>query len=213
MSGSKMADKARLSKRQLEIQLGKLRILEKPDLKLEQYPVSSEAAGELLYMAGFEYDDLNGRVIDLGTGTGRLAIGAVLMGAREVVGVDVDDQALALAEANAEVAGVQVEWAQEEIEKVNGRFDAVIMNPPYGTRTIHADTGFLEKAFQLAPVVYSIHKSATRKFLLQFVTSSDWQVDQVRSMKMAIPHLFGFHEKKRSTVEVDLYRMVRKTSN
>ncbi len=213
MSGSKMADKTRLSKRQLEMQLGKLKILEKPSLRLEQYPVSSGAACELLYLAGFEHDDLNGRVIDLGTGTGRLAIGAALMAAERVVGVDVDEQALALARENAETTKVQVEWVQSDIQKIKGEFDAVIMNPPYGTRTIHADTGFLEKAFQLASVVYSIHKSSTREFLVQFVTRAGWEVDQVRSMKMAIPHLFGFHEKKRSTVEVDLYRMVRKTSN
>jgi predicted RNA methylase len=31
-------------------------------------------------------------------------------------------------------------------------------------------------------------------------------------MKMEIPHLFEFHEKKRSTVEVDLYRIIRTTS-
>ncbi len=92
-----MARKTQLSKRQLEIQLGKLKILEKPNLKLEQYPVSSEVASELLYMADFEHDDLDGRVIDLGTGTGRLAIGAALMGAKEIVGVDVDEHALALA--------------------------------------------------------------------------------------------------------------------
>jgi putative methylase len=210
LSGSKMADKIRLSKRQLEILLGKVKILEKPSLKLEQYPVSSEAASELLYMAGFEHNDLEGRVIDLGAGTGRLAIGAVLMGAKEVVGIDIDDQALAIAEANADAAGVQVEWVQSDIEKVDGRFVAVIMNPPYGTRTSHADTQFLEKAFQLAPVVYSIHKSSTREFLFEFVTRSGWQVDQVRSMRMEIPHLFEFHEKKRATVEVDLYRIVWK---
>jgi len=207
-----MADKTRLSKRQLEIQLGKLKILEKPNLKLEQYPVTAEVAGELLYLAGFEYSDLNGRVIDLGTGTGRLAIGAALMGAETPVGVDMDERSLALARENAETAGVEVEWVQSDIEKVNGRFDAVIMNPPYGTRTSHADTRFLEKAFQVAPVVYSIHKSATRGFLVQFVEESDRQVDQVRSMKMEIPHLFEFHEKKRETVEVDLYRIIRTPS-
>src|SRR3989442_7039316 len=105
-----MADKSQLSKRQLEIQLDKLKILESPNLKLEQYPVSSEVASELLYMAGFEHNDLDGRVIDLGTGTGRLAIGAALMGAEEVVGVDVDKRSLALARENAEAAGVRVEW-------------------------------------------------------------------------------------------------------
>src|SRR5881392_1610971 len=147
-----MADKNRLSKRQLEILLGKLKILDKPNLELEQYPVSAEAASELLYMAGFEHDDLGGRVIDLGTGTGRLAIGAALMGARETVGVDTDERALALAKENVETAGVIVEWVHSDIEKFNGRFDTVIMNPPYGTRTSHADTRFLEKAFLLAPV-------------------------------------------------------------
>lgn len=207
-----MADKTKLSKRKLEIQLGRLKILEKPSLKLEQYPVSSEAASELLYMAGFEHNDLNGRVIDLGTGTGRLAIGVALMGGEEVVGVDVDERALALARENAETAEVQVEWIRSDIEKINGRFDAVIMNPPYGTRTYHADTRFLEKAFGLAPVVYSIHKSATRDFLLQFIVRSEWKVDEVRSMRMEIPHLFNFHEKKRATVEVDLYRIIRTLS-
>ncbi len=213
MSGSKMADKTHLSKRQLEIRLGKLKLLEKPSLRLEQYPVSSEVASELLFLAGFEHNDLNGRVIDLGTGTGRLAIGAALMGAEEVVGVDVDEQALAVARENAEAADVEVEWVRSDIEKIKEKFDAVIMNPPYGTRTVHADTRFLGRAFQLAPVVYSIHKSSTRDFLIQFVTRSGWQVSQVRSMKMDIPHLFEFHEKKRSTIEVDLYRIVRKPSN
>jgi predicted RNA methylase len=206
-----MADKTKLSKRQLEIQLGRLRILEKPNLKLEQYPVSSEAASELLYLAGFEHNDLDGRVIDLGTGTGRLAIGAALMGAEAVVGVDLDAQALALAKENAETAEVRVEWVESDIEKVSGRFDTVIMNPPYGTRTSHADTEFLKKAIELAPVAYSIHKSSTRDFLLQFMTRLGAQVDQVRSMRMAIPHLFEFHEKKRAMVEVDLYR-IRKGS-
>jgi putative methylase len=207
-----MADKTRPSKRKLEIQLGKLKILEKPNLKLEQYPVSAEVAGELLYLAGFEHNDLNGRVIDLGTGTGRLAIGAALMGAETPVGVDVDERSLSLARENARTAGVEVEWVQSDIEDVSGRFDAVLMNPPYGTRTSHADTRFLEKAFQLAPVAYSIHKSATREHLLQFVKSSDRQVDHVRSMKMEIPHLFEFHEKKRATVEIDLYRIIRTPS-
>src|SRR5438128_10772071 len=100
-----MADKKHLSKRQLEIQLGKLKTLEKPSLKLEQYPVSVEAASELLYLAGFEHNDLDGRVIDLGTGTGRLAIGAATMGAEAAVGADTAERCLSSARRNAETAG------------------------------------------------------------------------------------------------------------
>jgi putative methylase len=203
-----MADRTRPSKRQLEIQLEKLKTLETPTLKLEQYPVSSEAAAELLYMAGFEHDDLKGRIIDLGTGTGRLAIGAALMGPQHVVGADVDPEELALARQNARTAGVVVEWVESDIDKLSGSYDTVIMNPPYGTRTVHADTRFLHKAFQLAPVTYSIHKSSTREFLVKYVQGSDRRIDEARSLKMKIPHLFNFHSRKWSDVEVDLFRIL-----
>src|SRR5438309_9877613 len=126
-----MAEKKHRSKRQLEVLLGKLKILDHHNLELEQYPVYAEAASELLYLAGFEHDDLGGRIIDLGTGTGRLAIGAALMGARETVAVDTDERALALAKENVETAGVIVEWARSDIENFNGRFATVIMNATY----------------------------------------------------------------------------------
>lgn len=195
------------SKRQLEIQLGTLRILESPQLKLEQYPVSPEVASELLYMAGFEHNDLRGRVIDLGTGTGRLAIGAALMGAETVLGVDIDKRAIALADENARKVGADVKWVISNLNGVRGWFDAVVMNPPYGTRTPHNDTMFLLRALELAPVAYSIHKSSTREFLMRFARKKGWEVDGVRSMSMRIPHLFEFHRKKWEIIKVDLYRI------
>ncbi len=203
-----MARQPRPSKRQLEIQLAKLQIVDKPDLKLEQYPVSPEVAAELLYMAGFEHDDLKGRVIDLGTGTGRLAIGAVLMGAGHVVGVDTDSNSLALARRNAEVARVEIDWVESEVDKISGLYDTVIMNPPYGTRTIHADTRFLDRAFQLSPVTYSIHKSSTRGFLKEYVQQSGRRIDVARRMMLKIPHMFRFHTRRWASVEVDLCRIL-----
>lgn len=196
-----------LTKRQLEIQLGKLKTLQDPQLKLEQYPVSPEVASELLFMAGFEHNDLQEQIIDLGTGTGRLAIGAVLMGANRVSGVDVDRRAVSMADENARKARVNVDWIVGNLDAVRGTFDAAIMNPPYGTRIRHTDTTFLGRALELAPVVYSIHKSSTRSFLLQLAKREGWKVDAVRSMRMKIPHLFEFHRKKWQDIPVDLYRM------
>ncbi len=203
-----LAEKRLPSKRQLEIVLSKLKILETPTLRLEQYPVSAEAAAELLYMAGFEHDDLEGRIIDLGTGTGRLAIGASLMGSAHVVGVDVDARALELARENAKTAGVKVKWVQSTIDKLDGTYDTVIMNPPYGTRTIHADTRFLDKAFQIASITYSIHKASTRTFLDRYVNKSRRRIAETRSMSMKIPHLFSFHARRWKSIEVDLCRIV-----
>jgi putative methylase len=197
-----------VSKRQLEIQLAKLKILQTPKLGLEQYPISPNVAAELLYIAGFEHRDLQGETIDLGTGTGRLAIGAAMMGCTKVVGVDIDERAIALAKENAVAAKVQVRWLLSDIHDVKGKYDTVIMNPPYGTRSPHLDVRFLERAFELAPVSYSLHKSSTRKFLKGFIAKRNRQVDGLRSMSLNIPHLFPFHHKKWENVQVDLYRIV-----
>lgn len=202
-----MEEKRAVSKRQLEIQLEKLKILQTPKLGLEQYPVSPEVAAELLYMAGFEHHDLQGETIDLGTGTGRLAIGAAIMGCTKVVGVDIDETAVALARENAVAAEVKVEWLVSDIDEVEGKYDTVIMNPPYGTRSPHLDVRFLERAFELTSVSYSIHKSSTRKFLKGFIAKRNRKVDGLRSMSLNIPHLFPFHHKKWENVQVDLYRI------
>jgi putative methylase len=197
------------SKRQLEVQLGKLKTLQDPRLRLEQYPVSPEVASELLFMAGFEHEDLRGHVVDLGTGTGRLAIGASVMGAWQVLGVDIDPRAISVAEQNARASKTRVDWIVGSLDAVRGSFDTAVMNPPYGTRVRHSDTLFLGHALDLAPVAYSIHKTSTRPFLLRLVRRNGWKVDTVRSMTMRIPHLFEFHREKWKTIDVDLYRISR----
>ena len=158
-------------------------------------------------MAWFEHHDLSGETIDLGTGTGRLAIGAAMMGSKRVMGIDIDEKSIALARENAISAGVQVDWLISDIKKIHGRYDTVIMNPPYGTRSPHLDVLFLERAFELAPVSYSVHKSSTREFLRRFVERRNRKVNAVRSMSLEIPHLFPFHHKKWENIEVDLYRI------
>lgn len=202
-----MVQQQTITKRQLEIQLEKLKVLQTPKLGLEQYPVSSKVAAELLYMAGFEHHDLLGNTIDLGAGSGRLAIGVGIMGSKKIVGVDLDERSIALARENAVTAGAQVKWIVSDIAKVEGSYDTVVMNPPYGTRTPHLDVRFLERAFELAPVSYSIHKSSTRNYLKQVIARKNRVVHEIRSMELSIPHLFPFHEKERESVQVDLYRI------
>ena len=202
-----MAPKKIIPKRQLEIRLDKLEALKTPKLGLEQYPVSAEAASELLYMASFEHNDLEGRIIDLGTGTGRLAIGAALMGASDIVGLDVDGPSIYIAVRNARESNVNVGWVIGDLNSVVGGFQTVLMNPPYGTRSPHMDARFLTRAFELAPVTYSVHKSSTRNFLTELAKKNGRRVDVVRSLEMRIPHLFDFHRKKWETIQVDLYRI------
>ena len=51
-------------------------------------------------------DDLGRRVIDYGCGSGVLGVAALLLGAEQVVGVDIDEQAWQATRANAETNGV-----------------------------------------------------------------------------------------------------------
>lgn len=77
--------------------------------------------------------DISGlRVLDLGTGSGVLAILASKLGAREVVATDISDRAIRVAERNAEVNHVEIDFRIGDLfEPVRDElFDLIICNPP-----------------------------------------------------------------------------------
>lgn len=195
-------------KRDLEILLSRLKATATPKVGLEQYPIPPRVAAELLYVAGFVYNDIVGRrVLDLGTGSGRLAIGAKWLGASEVVAVDIDPEAIEVAFKNAESVGVNVDWVIGNIEAVCGKFDTVVMNPPFGTRRKHLDRVFLSKSMKVAGIVYSLHKRSTRSYLVKLIRSTGGLVEALFEVDMEIPHLYRFHRKRKYVVKVDLYRI------
>lgn len=73
------------------------------------------------------------RVLDLGTGSGALAVIAAQHGAAEVTAVDVSRRALATAWLNARRRGLRVRVRRGDLGgPVDGeRFDLVLSNPPY----------------------------------------------------------------------------------
>lgn len=84
------------------------------------------------------------RVLDLFCFSGAFGVAAAkLGGAREILGIDTSDKAIALARANAELNGVTNARFQpqdcfdalDELHAAGRRFDAVILDPPKFTRT------------------------------------------------------------------------------
>ncbi|AAC07828.1 ribosomal protein L11 methyltransferase [Aquifex aeolicus VF5] len=67
-------------------------------------------------------------VLDVGTGSGILAIVSALLGAKRVVGIDIDEKAVNECRENAELNKVKVECFRAEPKDVNESFDLVVAN-------------------------------------------------------------------------------------
>jgi putative methylase len=226
------AQKRIVRKLDLERFLAEIAPQPSPDARLEQYTISEAVAATMLYIAAYTGDSIAGkRVLDLGCGTGRLALGACFLGADEVVAVDIDKRAIETAVENSNTVGLagNVQWVIGDIEAVNGCFDTVLQNPPFGVQTREADRAFLAKALEMGESVYSLHnhpetderlirllKSSggflqvqPSPFLERFAAKHNGQVKAVYAMLMTIPKLFDFHTKLKHDFVVDLYVIER----
>jgi putative methylase len=217
-----------IRKRNLEIALSKVEPHPSPKVHLEQYTIPTNVAAEILYIAAYVNNDIIGKKIaDFGCGTGRLAIGAALLGANEVVGIDIDKRAVRLARKNATRLGVKdkTQWLIADIDALHGVFDTVLQNPPFGIQKRRADRKFLQKSLEIAHKIYSLHKGESRKeflkrlrkrgiqvmpvqpsaFLKNFIEKHGGKIHVVYAMVMTIPYMFEFHRKRRHEFLVHLY--------
>ncbi|MEM5869564.1 MAG: METTL5 family protein [Candidatus Aenigmatarchaeota archaeon] len=203
-----------MRKKELELILEKLKPLEKPKISLEQYTIPADLAAEILNIAFLSGDIENKKVADFGCGSGRLAIGAALLGAKEVVGIDIDEDAVKQAKENLRIAEglvgrkLKVKFFCHDITKWRGKYDTVIQNPPFGIKGIYNDRIFLEKALNSAKRIYSLHRNGrkeTRNFIIKFVSDRGGKIENVIKFKFLLPHLFKFHRKPKLRFDIDLY--------
>ena len=196
----------KLKQRKLEILLEQVEGFDNPSVSLEQYVTPALLAAEILHFA-YMQGDLEGTVFDLGCGTGILAIGAKLLGAEKVVGFDLDRKALEIARKNAEKLGVDVEFVHNDVFEVEGRADAVVMNPPFGAQAKGNDRPFLLSALKTSDVIYSIHNCGSHNFISKFI--GDARITDWYTTAFPIKRTFKFHKKEVEMVKVEIYRIVR----
>jgi putative methylase len=223
-----------IRKLDLELFLAKVAPQPLPQAHLEQYTVSEQLAANMLYIAAYANNDIIDKsVLDLGCGTGRLALGAAFLGAKSVVGIDIERLAIKTARENAtnHCLTDKVEWVNGDIASVAGKFDTVVQNPPFGVQTREADRAFLVKALEVGDVVYSLHNHPVTDellikklkssqgvlqvepspFLQRFISKHNGAIQAVFALSMTIPKMFDFHKKAKHDFVIDLY-VITKTA-
>ena len=229
------AQKRLIRKIDLERFLSQVASQPNPKVNLEQYTVSEQLASNMLYIAAYANDDIVGKsVLDLGCGTGRLAIGALFVGAKDVVGVDIDRLAIQKANENSKniCLADDVQWILGDLNVVVGRFDTVLQNPPFGVQMREADRKFLVKALEVSNCVYSLHSHPevdarlikqlkasqgflqvhTSPFLEKFIAKYGGSVTAVYALLMTIPRMFDFHSKLKHDFVIDMYVIKKNAS-
>jgi putative methylase len=196
-------------KQQLEIFLQKIPPYPHPKPFLEQYQTPPSIASDVLFIAYGLGDIVNKKVLDLGCGTGIFAIGASLLGAEEVVGVDIDKECLEIAEQASKELKCEVKFVHSSISEFFQKVDTCLMNPPFGAQKANRniDRAFIKKGIESSKVIYSLHFSKTVDFIKKFLQSFGASTTFTKNYSFSIPHQFSFHLKEKKEVSVTLFRI------
>jgi putative methylase len=197
----------------LEMALQRLAGFSRPQAALEQYQTPAPLAARLLYHALMKGDIEGKTVCDLGCGTGVLAIGAALLGAATVVGIDIDEKALAVARENAALLDTDITFLAADVREggcreLIGTCDTVIMNPPFGAQQAHADRPFIDCALAVAGVTYSIFNAGSLPFVEAY-TAQKAEVTEKIGGVFIMKRTFAFHTRDVQEIEVEILRLKR----
>jgi len=205
---------ARMKLKQLEQHLQEVDEFDEPKILLEQYPTRPHIAACMIHTIASSFDDIEDRIIlDLGCGSGVLAIGCVMLGAGAVIGVDIDPDALDVCQQNLEAFDMDnVDLVNTSVRQIDSvmreKVEVVVMNPPFGTKHNKGlDLEFLEQGIKLATrAVYSLHKTSTRDHVLKKGESWGTKPQVVAELRYDLPATYKHHKKASVDIHVDFIR-------
>jgi putative methylase len=204
------------TRRRLAQELGVVAGFDDPKAPLEQYHTPPDLAAHIVHLADLQGDVEGRTVVDLGSGTGMLALGAALRGPERAVGVEIDPAPLATARENERRVGARadIEWIRGDATDAplcpDSRGDVtVLMNPPFGAQrgNEHADRAFLATAARIAAVSYSVHNEGSREFVEAFADDEGGEVTHAFGAELDLPRQFDFHEADAEVIDVEVYRI------
>lgn len=199
-----------MKQKDLEIQLTQLQNFDNPKIQLEQYQTPPRLVAMISWRA-LQLGDIKDKVVaDFCCGTGLFAIAAKILGAKKVYAFEIDHDALNIAKRNAKDVGVEIEFIEADVRKVNTRVNTVLMNSPFGVKGAIKDQEFLQAALKNSEISYSIHlyQEKNVEFLQKFVIQNQKKVEEKIKAEFEIPKIYHFHKKRYHVIEVAILRCV-----
>jgi len=204
-----------MNKKSLAVILSKIQVFVKPNVKLEQYATDANIAANCLWNA-YMHGDIEGKVVaDLGCGPGILGLGALILGAKKVYFVEVDEDVVKIAKKNKKFiekeTGKKFDamFMNKNVKDFSKKVDTVVQNPPFGVKKSHSDKLFLFKAAEVCQIFYTFHKLSTRKFIESLSKELGFKHQLLFKSKFPLRRTFWFHAKKISYTEVGCWRMTK----
>lgn len=194
--------------------LESLETFSNPKDYLEQYQTSPQISGEMFHyiLNKFPEEISNMKIGDLGCGNGILGISAALIGCKDVVLFDIDEEIIDIAKQNVNNLELQncIQIILCDVNQIKNwkclykKFDIIVTNPPFGIRSQNgADVEFLKCAVNLSnQFVYSLHKFSTFNFLKKFYEKNN--INDVNGFKIEydLPKSYKFHKKNNKVIDV-----------
>ncbi len=195
-----------------------------PQADLEQYRTPASVAVDLLWEANLDGAIKGRRVLDLGCGTGIFAIGAALLGAESVVGVDVDAASLELGQSAAAAGTMarvmaRIGWVHADLadwHPERGSFDTVLMNPPFGAQKANrrADRLFYQRAAEAIDErrdasVWFLAQPRGEAFLRTYLKELGLRLERIAVWDYPLEATMAHHENEVRTIPVGGYRAAR----
>ena len=202
------------TRRRLAQELAVVAGFEDPHAPLEQYHTPPDLAAHIVHVADLNGDVEGRTVLDLGCGTGMLALGAALRGPELVVGVDIDPAPLSTARENERRVGAMtdVSWVRGDVTDpplASGGDATVLMNPPFGAQSGNegADRAFLEAAAAVSSVSYSVHNAGSESFVRAFAGDNGGRVTHAFAAEFELPRQFEHHDSETRSIDTEVYRI------
>jgi len=185
-------------------QLLTIKTFTKPKAQLEQYTTPSDIAAQIV--TEWKEQIIGKTVLDLGAGTGMLGIAALLIGAKKVLFIEKDKEAVRILEENLEQVALRdkAEIITSNLNLTDIEADTTIMNPPFGTRKEHADREFLDYALSHSSFVISMHKTSTLDAIVKHIQGLKARVVMVSDLSYVLEHSMEHHTKEKQAIAVSL---------